>query len=95
MPTVRFRNVADMDSLESVRDDFITQGYVIKSEGEKGVLMTKHPWGSAAGWLIAIVIALILAILGLAPISIILLVAYVLYSHYTAPEVMIRIDNQK
>jgi hypothetical protein len=94
MPTVRFRNVADMDTLESVRDDFITQGYIIKSEGENGVLMTKHPWGSTAGWIIVIIIALII-VRWLAPISIILLVAYALYSHYTAPEVMIRIANQK
>jgi len=94
MPTVRFRNVADRDTLERVRDDFITQGYVIKSEGETGVLMTKHPWGSAAGWIIAIVIALLI-VRWLAPISIILLIAYALYSHYTAPEVMIRIDHQK
>jgi uncharacterized membrane protein (Fun14 family) len=81
--------------LERVRDDFITQGYVIKSEGDTGVLMTKHPWGSAAGWIAFAVIALILAVIGLAPVSIIVLVAYGLYSHYNAPEVMIRIDNQK
>ena len=48
MPTVRFRNVADRNMLESVRDDFITQGYVIKSEGETGVLMIRHAWGPAA-----------------------------------------------
>jgi hypothetical protein len=94
MPTVRFRNVADKDMLERVREDFITQGYAIKSEGETNVLMIKHPWGSPAGWIIAIVIALLI-VRWLAPISIILLVAYGLYSHYTAPEVMIRIDNQK
>lgn len=94
MPTVRFRNVADRNMLESVRDDFITQGYVIKSEGETGVLMIRHAWGSAAGWIVAIIIALLI-VRWLAPISIILLVAYALYSHYTAPEVMIRISDQK
>ena len=38
--------------LERVRDDFITQGYAIKSEGETGVLMIKHPWDPRLGGLL-------------------------------------------
>ena len=62
MSAVRLRNVTDTDMMERARDDYITQGYTVKSEGEKTMLMKKQTWGSAAGWVAAIVIAIFLLI---------------------------------
>jgi hypothetical protein len=90
MVSPRFRDVKNRDELERVRDDFMTQGYTVKEEGQQTLLMKKKSWGSAAGWIVSLVVALILAIFTVG-LSFILPVAYAIFAHYNAPEVMIRI----
>ena len=90
MTSPRFRNVRDVAELESVREDFITQGYTVKEEGQTTLLMKKKSWGSAAGWIVTLVIAVILAIFTFG-FSFIIPLAYAIYAHYTASEVLVRI----
>ena len=90
MTSPRFRNVRDVAELESVREDFITQGYTVKEEGQTTLLMKKKSWGSAAGWIVTIIVALILAIFTFG-FSFIIPLAYAIYAHYTASEVLVRI----
>jgi len=90
MVSPRFRDVKTRDELERVRDDFMTQGYTVKEEGQQTLLMKKKSWGSAAGWIVTLVVALILAIFTLG-LSFIIPVAYAIFAHYNAAEVLIRI----
>ena len=89
MVAPRFRDVKDKDELERVRDDFMTQGYTVKEEGQTTILLKKKSWGSAGGWLVAIVVALILTIFTFG-LSWIIPIAYAIYAHYTSPEVLVR-----
>ena len=68
----------------------MTQGYTVKEEGQLSLLMKKKSWGSAAGWIVALVIALILAVFTLG-FSFIIPLGYAIFAHYNAPEVLIRI----
>ena len=90
MVAPRFRDVRDKDEMERVRDDFMTQGYTVKEEGQLSLLMKKKSWGSAAGWIVSIVIALILTVFTFG-LSWIIPIAYAIYAHYAASEVLIRI----
>ena len=62
MVSPRFRNARDFDDMDALRDDFITQGYTVKNEGETSILMKKKSWGSAAGWIVSLIVALVLAV---------------------------------
>ena len=90
MTSPRFRDVKDKDDMERVRDDFMTQGYTVKEEGQTTLLMKKKSWGSAAGWIVTLVVALILAVFTFG-FSFIIPLAYAIYAHYTASEVLVRI----
>jgi hypothetical protein len=46
MASPRIRRVNSRRELETVRDDFITQGYEVLNEGETSLLMRKSTWGS-------------------------------------------------
>jgi hypothetical protein len=76
--------------MDALRDDFITQGYTVKEEGENSILMKKKSWGSAAGWIVSLIVALVLAVFTVG-ISFIIPLAYAIFAHYNAPEVLIRI----
>lgn len=91
----RIRDVKNEDDMQRVIDDFITTGYVVKEQGINSVMMQKHSWGSAIGWIITIVLALILALPTIGISLIIVPVAYLILAHYTAPKVMLRIQGQQ
>lgn len=90
MVSPRFRDVKNKDEMERVRDDFMTQGFTVKDEGQMSILMKKKTWGSAAGWIVSLVVAVILAIFTFG-ISFVIPLAFAIFSHYNAPEVLIRI----
>jgi hypothetical protein len=89
MVNPRIREAANPDESARVIDDFMTQGYVIKDSGVNTTLLKKKSWGSAAGWIVAIVVALVLTVFTLG-ISWVLPIVYAIYAHYAAPEVLIR-----
>jgi len=89
MVSPRIREVNDKTEMDRVIDDFMTQGYTIKEQGANTALLKKRSWGSAAGWIIAIVLTLLLSIPTIG-FSFLILVAYPIYAHYAAPEVLLR-----
>jgi len=90
MTSPRFRNVADAKEMEVVRDDFLTQGYSVKEEGQTSLLLKKKSWGSAAGWIVSIVVASLLTLFTFG-LSWVIPIVYAIYAHYTASEVLLRI----
>lgn len=74
-------------------DDFMTQGYTITEQGSASTLMRKKPWGSAAGWIVVIAVVILLSIPQPTIVWLVwvLLPAYAVYAHYTAPGGLIRI----
>lgn len=49
MADARIRRVSTSREAEQVRDDFITQGYKVKSEGEQTTMMERSSWGTLTG----------------------------------------------
>ena len=91
----RIRDVQNQDDMNRVVDDFITTGYVVKEQGLNSTMMQKHTWGSALGWIVAIVVALIVAIPTLGIGTVIILVAYPIIAHKTASKVLLRVQGQQ
>ena len=89
MVNPRIRDTANPDEAARVIDDFMTQGYVIKDSGVNTTLLKKKSWGSAAGWIVAIIVALVLTVFTLG-ISWLIPIVYAIYAHYAAPEVLVR-----
>ena len=90
MVSPRIRDVNDKDEMARVIDDFMTQGYSIKDQGTNTALLKKKSWGSAAGWIVSLIVALVLAVFTVG-LSFIIPIAYAIVAHYNAPEVLIRI----
>ncbi|MDL0120922.1 hypothetical protein PNQ29_14440 [Halobacterium salinarum] len=82
----RIRRVDDKREMERVIDDFITQGYKVKNQGERSTLMKKKTWGSGGTHLI-IAILTIWWTLGIGNL------AYAIYKYFTAEEVQIKVDE--
>ncbi|AFO56164.1 hypothetical protein NJ7G_0915 [Natrinema sp. J7-2] len=72
--------------MERVIDDYITQGYQVKSQGERSARVKDKDWGSALGHLIVAALTLWWT-LGIGN------VAYAAYKRYTADEVTIKVDH--
>ena len=87
MVNPRIRDTLTKKEYDQLVDDFMTQGYDIKSEGETNTLLKKRSYGSAAGWIVSIILALILS---WTFIGLFIPVVYAIYAHYTAPEVLVR-----
>ena len=83
----RIRRVDDQREMERVIDDYITQGYNVKSQGERSALVKEKDWGTALGHIVVAVLT-IWWTLGLGNI------AYAGYKRYTADEVTIKIDEE-
>jgi hypothetical protein len=81
----RIRRVQTRKEMESVRDDFITQGYQILREGEGTTLMRFNTWGSL-GW--HVVIALLTFWLFFVPN-----VIYAIVAHSGADQVMLKMEE--
>jgi hypothetical protein len=92
MASPRIRDVADKKEMDRVIDDFQTQNYVIKEQGTSTTLLKEKSWGSAAGWIVTLVVAVILAIFTFG-FSFIIPIAYAIYAHYNSKEVLLRIPQ--
>jgi hypothetical protein len=90
MVSPRIREVCGKAEMDKLVDDFMTQGFTIKEEGSQTVLLKKKSWGSGAGWIVSIVVALLLSVLTFG-FSFLIPIAYAIYAHYTAAEVLLRI----
>ena len=84
----RIRRVDDAREMEKVIDDFVTQGYKIKSQGERSSMMKKHTWGSGSGHIVVAALT-IWWTLGIGN------VAYAIYKNRTAEEVQIKVEGEE
>lgn len=82
----RIRRVDDEKEMDKVIDDFITQGYKVKSRGEQSAMMKEKDFGSGGMHLI------ILIFLGWWTIGIANAV-YAAYKYFGADEVQIKIED--
>ena len=81
------RRVHNRREFEAVRDDFITQGYEVLEDGHATVLMRKGTWGSP-GFHVMVAIFTIWWTFGIGN------GIYAVIAHYTAGQVLIKIDEQ-
>jgi hypothetical protein len=87
----RIRDVKDKADMQRVIDDFMTTGYVVKEQGINSTLMQKHSWGSAIGWVLALILGAVLGAFTVGIGFVIVVVAYAVVAHVTAPKVLLRI----
>jgi hypothetical protein len=90
----RIREVDNKEEMQRVIDDFMTQGYGIKEEGTATALLKKKTWGSAAGIIVSLILMFVVGIVTIFYgflVSWLIPVIYVIYAHYNAPEVLLRI----
>lgn len=83
---MRIRAVENKKEMERVIDDFITQGYSIKSRGEASAKMKQAEYGSIMAHILIFIVTVWFT-LGLAN------VAYAVYKYYTGDEVLIKIEE--
>lgn len=83
----RIRRVDDEREMEKVTDDFITQGYTVKNQGQRSTMMKKSTWGSGSGHLI-VALFTIWFTLGVGNLI------YAVYKHFTAEEVKIQVEDE-
>lgn len=82
----RIRRVDDERDMEKVIDDFITQGYKVKSRGERSTMMKEKNYGSGFAHLVILVLVGWWT-LGIAN------VVYAAYKYYSADEVQIKVEG--
>jgi hypothetical protein len=82
----RIRRVEDRKEMEKVIDDFVTQGYKIKSQGQSSTMMKEKDFGSG-GMHLLVLIFLGWWTLGIAN------ACYAAYAYFTADEVNIKVEN--
>jgi len=86
MAAPRLRKAGSKKELESVIDDYITQGYELINRGESSALLRKKTWGSPGGHLLCVVLTGIFTFgIGNA--------AYATYAHFNAEQVMVKLDQ--
>jgi hypothetical protein len=85
MASARIRHAATQREFEATRDELITLGYSIKSEGEKMIVLKKETWGSM-GTHLAIALLTIWWTFGVGNL------VYGLFAH-KADEVNLRLDD--
>lgn len=85
MAAPRIRRVASRREMESVRDDFITQGYDVLREGEGTLLMRRSTWGST-GYHVIIALLTIWWTIGIGNLI------YALIAHNTADQIMLKLE---
>ena len=89
--STRIRNVEDENDMQKVIDDFITTGYV----GLNSTLMQKHSWGSAIGWIMALILGVIVGLFTVGIGFIVIVLAYAVVAHVTAPKLLLRIKDRQ
>lgn len=82
----RIRRVDDQREMEKVIDDFITQGYKVKSQGERSTMMKKKSFGSGGMHVI------LLLLTGWWTFGIGNAI-YAAYKYFTADEVQIKVED--
>jgi hypothetical protein len=93
--STRIRNVEDENDMQKVIDDFITTGYVVKEQGLNSTLMQKHSWGSAIGWIMALILGVIVGLFTVGIGFIVIVLAYAVVAHVTAPKLLLRIKDRQ
>ena len=88
MGAPRLRKVGTKKEFENLLDDYHTQGYEVINEGENSVLLRKKGWGSPG---VHVIVGLLTVwfTLGIGN------VVYALVAHYTAEQVMLKIDESR
>jgi len=82
----RIRRVDGQSEMEKVIDDYVTQGYSIKSQGQRSAMMKERTFGSAGTHL------LILIFLGWWTIGIANAI-YAAYKYFSGDEVKIQVEE--
>ncbi len=84
----RLRRVGTKSEMESLLDDYITQGYAIVEQGERTVMVRKKTWGTTGGHVLW---AFLTAwwTLGLGNLT------YALIAHYGAEQILLKLDTAK
>jgi hypothetical protein len=82
----RIRRVDDQKEMEKVIDDFITQGYKVKSRGEHSTMMKEKSYGSGGAHLI------ILVLFGWWTLGV-ANALYAAYEYFTGDEVQIKVED--
>jgi len=72
--------------MENLLDDYMTQGYEIITQGESTTLVRRKSWGTAGGHVLWALLTVWFT-MGLGNL------AYALVAHYTAEQVMLKIDE--
>lgn len=85
MANTRIRHTTSVREFEQIRDEYITQGYKVQSEGEGNVILRQSSWGSVAGHL-GVALLTVWWTLGLGNL------AYALIAH-KSDEVMVKLDT--
>ena len=81
----RIRKVSNEKEMDQIVDDFITQGYKIKSRGEQSVNIKKNNWGSMGGHILVALLTVWFT-LGIGNLI------YALISNSKADDVLVRIQ---
>ncbi|HEX7378727.1 MAG TPA: hypothetical protein VF278_16520 [Pirellulales bacterium] len=86
MATPRIRKYATVKELETLIDDYITQGYEVISQGQTSTMLRKKSWGSATGHVLwALLIFWFTLGIGNA--------VYALVAHNSAEQVLLKLDQ--
>jgi hypothetical protein len=81
----RIRRISSQKELETMIDDYITQGYEVITQGENSTLLRKKSWGSAGGHVIVALITVWFTFgVGNA--------IYAAYAHNSAEQIMLRLE---
>jgi len=86
MSAPRLRRVRSQMEMENLIDDYVTQGYEVIQQGNTTTLVRKKTWGSVAGHVFCALIT-VWFLFGLGNVG------YALVAHYTAEQVMIKIET--
>jgi hypothetical protein len=89
MVSPRIREVQDEQEMQRVVDEFMAKGYTIKLEGTETTLLKKKTWGSAVGIIVSIILGFFVGVLTLG-IGFVIIPAYMIYAHFSSPEVLLR-----
>lgn len=86
MAAVRLRRVTSKKEMETLVDDYITQGYEVKEQGERSVMLRRKTWGTAGGHTLWALLTVWFT-LGFGNL------AYALVAHYTSEQIMLKLDD--
>lgn len=86
MANTRIRHTQSQREFEQARDELITLGYSIQSEGEQTMVLKKESWGTMGGH-VAVALLTVWWTIGIGNL------VYALVAH-KADEVMLRLDTQ-